>query len=99
MTMPLHIETRVKAYHCPLLKLQESIKMREYLDWKFLALSGTSSEESLFKTTLGYGGDPRHRPEQIDQRRDVVRPHVENRSAAGLVEKFRTRMPALGTRC
>src|SRR6185369_16746338 len=41
--------------------------------------------------------NPRDRPEEIDQRGDIVRAHVEHWATALLVEKLRIRMPVLVT--
>src|ERR1700756_390843 len=62
-------------------------------DREFFALLRAGSKYSLDKTSPGDRRHPHYRPEQVDQRGEVVGPHVEDRSATRLVVELRVRMP------
>ena len=53
------------------------------------------ARHALGDERVALGADPRHRPEQGDERGQVVRAHVEHRAAARSEKERRVRMPAL----
>src|SRR5215469_9173111 len=62
------------------------------------ALERFAGDDSFAAHPRGRAGDTRDRPDEIDQRRDVVGPHVEHRTATLGVVEGRIRMPALMAR-
>src|SRR5439155_4306594 len=53
-------------------------------------------DEPLGKTDARRGGDTLDRAEEIDERREIIRPHVQHRATAELVVELWVRMPRLG---
>src|SRR5919112_1729708 len=58
---------------------------------------GFAGDHPLRERDARRPGDPSHGPHQSGERSQVVRPHVEHRTGAGLEEEVRVWMPVLGT--
>ena len=65
------------------------------LDRDALAGAGLAADRALGEGDPRRAGDPPHRPQQRDERRQVVRPHVEERTAAAPVVEVGRGMPPL----
>ena len=56
-----------------------------------------AGRDPLLKGNTRRSGNTTHRPQQVDQAGQVVRPHVEQRAAADLIVKIGVGMPRFGT--
>ena len=78
-------------------EFQRSRSVGGDLDRDARAFQRLAGDESLRPRPRRDAGDPLDRPEQVDERGDVVGSHVEHRPAAGEIVEGRARMPALMT--
>ena len=58
------------------------------------AVAGTIADRACREGFVGQSSHRFHRSDKLDQVRDVIRSHVQNRSTTGLEEKVRVRMPS-----
>src|SRR6478609_3102079 len=72
--------------------------MSGYLNVDLGTLERLAGDQAFAAHTRGRPGDARDGPYEVDQSGDVVRPHVEHRTASSGVIKGRIRVPALMTR-
>ncbi len=71
--------------------------VRRNVDLDPRALLRLAGDQALLEADPRRTRDPLGRTEQTDQRGQVIRPHVEHRTATGLVVELRIRVPAFVT--
>ena len=90
-----HVETHRDRDHSSVVELQCARDMGVDLDGDQRALHRRAGDEPLGARPRRRTHYPCHRPEQLHEIGDVIRPHVEHGSAAAQIVEARRRMPAL----
>ena len=96
MPVRRHVEAHADLHDGAGDELQRAGDVGRHLDRNDLAASRLAGDRrASLRGVRRHAGDPRHRPEQVDEVGDVVGRHVEHRPAARLVVEGRVRVPAL----
>ena len=91
----MNVEGGEQGAHRPAGKLQQAGHMGGDMDADGFAAVRLAGNQPFGKGGAGHSRNRGHAAEQVDQGRQVIRPHIEKRAAAPLVVKIGVGMPAL----
>ncbi|OQB29016.1 MAG: hypothetical protein BWY09_03085 [Candidatus Hydrogenedentes bacterium ADurb.Bin179] len=90
-----HIKAGDHGTHGAIGKIHNTAQVRRCFHRDDFTLLGFAGDQALGKRAAGNGGDAGRWTKKRDQRRKIVRPHIEHGTPSRLVIKFRAGMPVL----
>src|SRR5712675_2815757 len=90
-----YVEAHDDRSHCSVREIHHAGGMSWHVDGDLLSGERLAADGAYWEARLCRAGNTAHRAEQVYQCGEIIRPHVQHRSATGLVVKFRIRVPRL----